>query len=163
MRAYRKRPWAVLVVDMTPLIDVIFLIIIFFIILINFSQIHIRNVVLPRADEAYASDDSNKQKMLVTIKSRDEIFVQREQVTLATMADVIGRQQVKGSDVTALVRANEEVPYEVIKRVMLKLATANIDKVQFATWEGGLTPLSDPDPVPDPAVAGDAMSLPRAR
>ena len=148
MRAYRKRPWATLVVDMTPLIDVIFLIIIFFIILINFSQIHIRNVVLPNADEAYASDDTNKQKMLVTIKSGDEIFLQREQVTLATIADVIGRQHAHGGDVTALIRANEEVPYEVIKRVMLKLATANIDKVQFATWEGVLTPLSAAEPVP---------------
>ncbi|MEL0083145.1 MAG: biopolymer transporter ExbD, partial [Gammaproteobacteria bacterium] len=66
MRAYRKRPWARLVVDMTPLIDVIFLIIIFFIILINFSQVHIRNVILPNADQAYVSDNRNRQQLLVT-------------------------------------------------------------------------------------------------
>lgn len=143
MRAYRKRPWAALVVDMTPLIDVIFLIIIFFIILINFSQVHIRNVVLPNASQGYQSDDSNKQKMLITIKSKDEIYLDGTQMLLADMGPAIVRKHPRGSDVTALMRADEEVPYELIKLVMLKLATLNIDKVQFATWEGELTPLAE--------------------
>ena len=143
MRAYRKRPWAELVVDMTPLIDVIFLIIIFFIILINFSQVHIRNVVLPNASQAYVSDDSNKQKMLITIKSKDEIFLEGKPITLAGMARAIARKRPYGSDVTALLRADGDVPYELIKLVMLKLATLDIDKVQFATWEGDLAPLDE--------------------
>ena len=145
MRAYRRRPWAALVVDLTPLIDVIFLIIIFFIILINFSQIHIRNVVLPNADQAYASNDTNKQKMVITIKSRQEMFLDRDLVTLSSMVTDIGKAHRQGSDVTALLRADQEVPYELIKRVMMKLALANIDKVQFATWQGQPVPLDAPD------------------
>lgn len=141
MRAYRKRPWARLVVDLTPLIDVIFLIIIFFIILINFSQIHIRNVVLPNADQAYAGSDANKQRVPITIRSKDEIFLERDRVTLATLSDGIVRKYPVGTDVTALIRANEDVPFEVIKLIMLKLAKHNIDKVEFATWEGAHDPL----------------------
>ena len=146
MRVYRKRPWTALVVDLTPLIDVIFLIIIFCIILINFSQIHIRNVILPNADEAYESTDVNKRRMPLTIKSKDEMFFQREQVTLATLSSAIARQHPNASDVTALIRANGDVPYELIKLVMMKLAALNIDKVEFATWEGAPDPLSAEDP-----------------
>ncbi len=146
MRAYRKRPWAQLIVDLTPLIDVIFLIIIFFIILINFSQIHIRNVVLPKADQAYTASDANKKKIPITIRSEQEIFFQRERVTLATLSQAIARKHPRGSEVTALIRANEDVPYEVIKKVMIGLAKLNIDKVEFATWEGSPDPLLDEVP-----------------
>ena len=146
MRVYRRRPWTALVVDLTPLIDVIFLIIIFFIILINFSQIHIRNVILPNADEAYASTDANKRKMPLTIKSKDEMFLQREQVTLATLSNAVIRKYPYTSDVTALIRAGEDIPYELIKLVLMKLAALNIDKVEFATWEGPPDPLSAEEP-----------------
>jgi len=156
MRAYRKRPWAELVVDMTPLIDVIFLIIIFFIILINFSQVHIRNVVLPNADQAYESNDNNKQKMLITIKTKDEIYLEGKPITLTEMAKSIARQHPYGSDVTALIRADGDVPYELIKLVMLKLATLNIDKVQFATWEGDLAPL---DEIETPNPSSDEVAV----
>ena len=158
MRAYRKRPWAALVVDLTPLIDVIFLIIIFFIILINFSEVHIRNVVLPNADQAYTSNDTNKQKMVITIKSREEMFLDRDTVTLSSMVADIGKSHPQSSDVTALLRADQDVPYELIKLVMLKLATANIDKVQFATWEGPLVPLDSPVESAAPAMVAVGAS-----
>lgn len=141
MRAYRKRTWAPLVVDLTPLIDVIFLIIIFFIILINFSQIHIRNVVLPYADQSYEASNPNQQRMPITIRSKDEIFLARERVSLVSLSDVIARKYPIGREVTALIRANEDVPYEIIKLIMIKLAKLNIDKVEFATWEGAPDPL----------------------
>lgn len=146
MRAYRKRPWARLVVDLTPLIDVIFLIIVFFIILINFSQVHIRNVVLPNADQAHVGSDANKQRMPITIRSKDEIFLERERVTLATLSGVMVRKYPVGAEVTALIRANEDVPFELIKLIMIKLATHNIDKVEFATWEGTPDPLQEEMP-----------------
>ena len=52
MRTYRKREWSSLVVNMTPLINVIFLITVFMIIMINFSEVFLREVNLPKADEA---------------------------------------------------------------------------------------------------------------
>jgi biopolymer transport protein ExbD len=150
MRAFRKRPWSALVVDLTPLIDVIFLIIIFFIIMINFSEIHVRNVLLPKADEARVSIDSNKDKLLLTIKSEKLIFLDRESVTLSTISEAIQRHAANPEDVTALIRASEDVPYEIIKRIMVKLAKLNIDKVEFATWDFKPDPLSTSQPTESP-------------
>ncbi len=82
MRTYRKRPWSSLMVNMTPLIDVVFLIIIFFIMMINFSDVLIRNVVLPKADEAKKSAENTIKKISVTVKSEDFIVVGRKRVEL---------------------------------------------------------------------------------
>lgn len=141
MRAYRKRSWPRLVADLTPLIDVIFLIIIFFVVLINFSQIHVRNVVLPKADQAYESSNTNQQLVSITIRSEEEIFLATERVTLTTLSAEIKRQHPIANQATALIRANEDIPYELIKLVMVKLAELNIDKVEFATWTGSPAPL----------------------
>lgn len=140
---------------MTPLIDVIFLIIIFFIILINFSQVHIRNVILPNADQAYVSDNRNRQQLLVTIKSVEEMFLQHDPVKLATLGPMLARRSPHGRDATVLIRASQEVPYELIKKVMIKLAAADIDKVQFATWEGPPAPLHEPAIESATALPGD--------
>jgi len=55
VRAFRKREWASFVVNMTPLIDVVFLIIIFFIMIMSFYEFLPKNVILPNADEAKPS------------------------------------------------------------------------------------------------------------
>ena len=143
MRAYRKRPWSALVVDMTPLIDVIFLIIIFFIILINFSQIHIRNVLLPHADEALPGTGDNRQHVVLTIRSRELMYLDRERVTPAGLPQAVRKLGGSPSDLTALIRADGAVPYEVIRGVMLQFATVGVDRLEFATWEGAPAPLDE--------------------
>lgn len=141
MRAHRKRPWAQLVVNMTPLIDVVFLIIIFFIIMINFSERHLRNVALPNADEAEKSFVENKFKIPLTIKSKDVIFLERVKVPLAELADRLASDIVNTKNVTIQVRADESVPYEVIKKVLLKMAQVHISNIEFSTYQDEPIPL----------------------
>ena len=50
MRTHRKRKWSSLTVNMIPLINVIFLINIFIVMMINFSEVLIKRVTLPKAD-----------------------------------------------------------------------------------------------------------------
>ena len=142
MRAHRKRPWAELVVNMTPLIDVVFLIIIFFIIMINFSERHIRNVALPNADEAKKSHIEKKFKIPITIKSKDVIFLERTKVSLSDLAGRLSSDIVNKNTVTIEVRADESVPYQVIKEVMIKMAQAQISKIEFSTYQDEPTPLA---------------------
>jgi biopolymer transport protein ExbD len=142
MRAHRKRPWAELVVNMTPLIDVVFLIIIFFIIMINFSERHIRNVALPNADEAEKSQIEQRFKIPLTIKSKEVIFLERTKVSLDDLAARLASGIVNKEIVTIQVRADESVPYEVIKEVMIKMAQVNISKIEFSTYRDEPTPLT---------------------
>jgi biopolymer transport protein ExbD len=141
MRTYRKRPWAALLVNMTPLIDVVFLIIIFFIIMINFSEAHLRTVNLPKADEAIKSRVENKLKIPITIKSKKLIFWERQQLKLSELTGILEQMAAEPGDITVQIRANEDVAYETIKAVLLKLAGLHINKIEFATTDEAPDPL----------------------
>ena len=135
MRAFRKRPWASLSVDMTPLIDVIFLIIIFFIIMINFSEMHLHNVNLPNADEARSSQVAQDAKMQITIKTQDVILFERRKIRVRDLPEVLRANHADPMKLTIQIRASDNVPYEVIKEIMLELAHSGIAKVEFSAWQ----------------------------
>ena len=124
MRLAKKRPWAALIVNMTPLIDVVFLIIIFFIIMINFSEMHMRNVNLPKADEARSGRTDRRIRIPLTIKSEGMIFLERQQIHVNNLHAIFRKSKKYASpkDITIQIRADEDVPYALIKDVMLKLA-----------------------------------------
>jgi len=135
MRAFRKRPWAGLTVDMTPLIDVVFLIIIFFIILINFSEMHLHNVRLPKADEAHPSRVTEDAKVTITVKGRDVIFLERQKLQVRDLSALLRKSHADPAKLTIQIRANENVPYEIIRQIMLELAHSGIAKVEFSAWQ----------------------------
>ena len=130
---------------MTPLIDVVFLIIIFFIIMINFSEIHIRELSLPKADEAIQSKVSKKLKMILVVKSKDVIFADRKEIRVADLPGRLSSVDIPPSELTIELRADENVPYEVIRHVMKKLSAANISRIEFATLQEQPEPLQEDD------------------
>ncbi|MFH2046889.1 MAG: biopolymer transporter ExbD [Pseudomonadota bacterium] len=143
MRAYRKRPWSEMAVNLTPLIDVVFLIIIFFIIIINFSEMQIRNVDLPKADEAHVSKVDNRYKIPLIIKSEDQVFLDRTKINIEQLDRIY---QIKNNiplDVTIVINADKNIPYKVIKHVMHKLSLANIYKIEFTTLQDSPDPLQE--------------------
>jgi biopolymer transport protein ExbD len=143
MRTFRKRPWAGLSVDLTPLIDVIFLIIIFFIIMINFSEMHLHNVKLPKADEARRSRVAEDAKLPITIKTHDVILFERKRIQVSDLPAALRTKHADPARLTIQIRANENVPYEVIKQIMVELAHAGVAKVEFSAWQDTPEPLDE--------------------
>lgn len=141
MRAFRKRRWAGLIVNMTPLIDVVFLNIIFFILLINFTELPIKNVQLPSADEAKKSEILQQLKLPITVTSEELIFLDRKKILLGDLTNLLKSRMASQHTLTVQIRADENVPYEIIKKVMLKMAEANISKVEFSTYQETPAPL----------------------
>lgn len=133
MRAYRKRRWSPLAVNMTPLIDVVFLIIIFFIIMINFSEMHIRKINFPKADETRASKVDKRLKIPLVIKSENMVFLDRTKIEPARLSSILKSKDGVPRDLTMVIQADENVPFSVIKTVMRQLSNANVAKIEFST------------------------------
>ncbi len=140
MRAYRKRPWASLIVNMTPLIDVIFLIIIFFIMMINFSEVSIRKVLLPNADTARTISDKKANRIPITIKSEDIIYLYRNKISLHAVESLLKRISSEPENITVLLRGDEDLHYEVIQNVMEQIARAGITSIEFAARKKEVLP-----------------------
>jgi len=136
MRAYRKRPWSSLWLNVTPLIDVIFLMNIFFLLTINFSDAISRSIRLPRADEARAADHRAPGRIAVTIKSADAVFVGARSVPLAGVeggiAQVLLEQSLDPQRTVVQVLADEDLPYEVVQTVLQKAAQQGISRIEFS-------------------------------
>ena len=143
MRAFRKRSWAAMAVNLTPLIDVVFLIIIFFIIMINFSEMHIRKINLPKADEAKDSLIDKSRLLPVIIKSKDVLYLDRTLISLDTLVPVLEQKRRYMPSINIQILADETVPYEVVKDVLYKLSSNGIGKIEFSTLKDEPDPLQE--------------------
>ena len=141
MRAYRKRKWSPLTVNMIPLINVIFLINIFIVMMINFSEVLIKKVTLPKADEAKEISEPITQKIIITVKSQDTLFIGRTRIVPDNLEYAITKMVPYPQGSTVQLRGEENIPYEVIQKVMLKLAALGITRIEFSASKEPVPPL----------------------
>lgn len=117
--------------DMTPMIDVVFLMIIFFMIVSDMTQQDLADITLPVADTA-ADDEMEPGRMIVNIYGDGEIEIKkRKYPTLddAGAADVLraylanevakGEKDAQGlSERSLLIRADKTTKFKEVQKVM---------------------------------------------
>lgn len=130
-------------VNMTPLIDVVFLIIIFFIIMINFSEMQIRKLDIPKAGETQESTVAKQLKISLTIKSKEMILLDRTKIQLSQLNRLRQIKTGLPQDLCVLIQADKKVPYGVIKKALQQLSLANVQKIEFSTVKDRPSPLQE--------------------
>ena len=135
--------------NVTPMIDIIFLLIIFFMLVSQFQQLEIEDVVLPVAEAAKVMDYSEYRNIVINIikgktSSLDAVVkvMGREMNVLEPYTRPDGSQTVGGeltallvsmaeqkgkSQLNVILRADADVPYEDVARVMLAAGAAGIE------------------------------------
>ena len=123
--------------SITPMIDVVFLLIIFFMVVAQFSsQIIEANIVLPPASEAVA--DKGVERMVVNVKRDGAYSVMGVSYSLEELSSVIGsykdKQTRRGKEdkVTVMIRSDQAAAYRHILNVYSRLQDYGIWQVQFA-------------------------------
>jgi biopolymer transport protein ExbD len=145
MRVYRKRAWSSLWLNVTPLIDVIFLMNIFFLLTINFSDVISRSISLPKADQAKTADQRLAGRIAVTIKSPDAVFLGSRSMPLseieAGISGLLREHSLDPQQTVVQVLADEDLPYETVQTVMQKAAQQGISRIEFSALIGPAQPL----------------------
>ncbi len=117
--------------EMTPLIDVVFLLIIFFMVstvLVDFSRR--MDINLPSSK---ASIIDEKPKTLEIKMSKDKkIFLAGKPITLLGLEQTLRKLDVKGKKQTAIIRADKLLPYGEVIQVMGLLQKAGIPDISVA-------------------------------
>lgn len=116
---------------MTPLIDVVFLIIIFFIMIMNVTDVLSSKVTLPVADESTKTRDI--EDLSITIESEDLYYIGLKQVAITDIRETLKRKYPNPKGQTVQLRADENVPYETVRRIMQEIAAAGITRINFST------------------------------
>jgi biopolymer transport protein ExbD len=131
MRAYRKTPWSTLTINMTPLFDVVFLMIIFFMTILNFSELLVQEVTLPEADAAEKAKEMTPETVVITILAEDSVVVGGTKITPDSLEALLRK---RGSPKTKIqLRGDENVTYDTVQKVMQGVADAGIAAIDLQT------------------------------
>ncbi|KPK48910.1 MAG: hypothetical protein AMK72_05785 [Planctomycetes bacterium SM23_25] len=124
--------------NMTPMIDIVFQLIIFFLLTSQFQQLEIEQVVLPMSIAATVKDPFEYHNVVINVVNPDnpEVVVMGRPVNYlvidgdnelsALLKNRKASVQETGGKLNVILRADEMTPYEVVASVMLAAGRAEI-------------------------------------
>jgi len=128
---FARRPQEDLTLDLTPLIDVVFLLLIFFMVTTTFATQSGIGVKLP---EATAQERPSTEAVSISIKATGELFLDEKPVTReALRAGLKTLEQQRGAETVVVVRADESVAHGRVVEAMDAARTAGFRKLAIAT------------------------------
>ena len=116
--------------ELTPLIDVVFLLLIFFMVSTEFVDFSRRmDITLPTSKAA--SDNEVVKNLEIEITKDEKIYVRGRRVTLERLERSLAKLQ-KPQDVKTIIRADKDLSYGFVVRVMGLLQAARITDISVA-------------------------------
>lgn len=129
-------------INMAPMIDMVFLLLIFFMVASHLTSLERVPVPLPVADKAKVPEEA-RDRQLITILAEDEtgekahIFMNLQEVSLEEFGAEISKQYEADENIQVYLRADRRVKHKYIKAVMASCAEAGIVDIIFGTFESG--------------------------
>lgn len=127
-------------VNLTPLIDVVFLLLIFFMVSTTFDRHARLKVSLPESSTKVAQQQ--KDPLVLTIDAKGNYFINDRQVlnqSLDTLKralqKTIGDDQGNIKDVALVLRADANTPHQAVVRAMDAASQLGLSKLSIATVE----------------------------
>jgi biopolymer transport protein ExbD len=122
---------------MTPLVDVVFLLIIFFMAAAQFQKDETQKVDLPEAEKAQMPPASPAMRLTINVVLPDVILVQGEHMAPGGLAAVIRRARAAALEagkesLEVKIRGDRDVDWGLIQPILLACANNGVWKVAFA-------------------------------
>jgi biopolymer transport protein ExbD len=121
-------------VNLTPLIDVVFILLIFFMVSTTFQRESKIKIELPEASAEVVEEPRDVLEIVIDVEGR--YFIDQEQVVnteLDTLISAIGKAIGTETDVPVVIRADRHTPYESVVRAMDATAQLGLVKMSLAT------------------------------
>lgn len=116
-------------IEMLPLIDIVFLLLVFFIYAMLSMAVHkALPVALPKSSTAKI----DKQVVLsVTVKSDGTVFLNKRRIPMEDLADALAEQAKNERDPRVLLFADRNLSYQDLFHVLDQIKTAGISKISL--------------------------------
>ena len=118
-------------VNVTPLLDIVFIMLIFFIVTSTFIKEPGVEVLRPPAETA----EDTRPAILVAITAENEIWIDKEEVELDAVGVVVQRLRAENPKGGAVIQADEGSEAQTIVDVMDQLSAAGVSQVVISTEE----------------------------
>lgn len=120
-------------INMTPMLDVVFIMLIFFIVTASFVKEAGIDVNRPEAATAVKKDRAN---ILVAISDQGEIWINKRQVDVRAVQANIERLKAENPQGSVVIQADKKATTETLIKVMDASRAAGVFDVSIAAQEG---------------------------
>jgi biopolymer transport protein ExbD len=120
-------------VDITPMLDVVFIMLIFFIVTATFIKEAGIDVDKPEAATAVVQE---KASILVAIDATDQVWINRRPVDLRSVRSIIERLHAENPRGTVVIQADRESRNDTLVRVMDASRRAGVYNIALAADAG---------------------------
>ncbi len=129
-------------INMAPMIDMVFLLLIFFMVASHLTKMDRTPVELPVANKSTVSE-ATRGRQMITIRSMDstgeevDIFMNLKKIDVSSITPSIKKLLAENSDAEVYLRADRYAKHKHVKEVMAACAEGGVAHVIFATFESG--------------------------
>lgn len=120
-------------IDMTPMLDIVFIMLIFFIVSTSFVREAGVEIERPVSD---TSEVQENQGVMLAITAQDEIWLDRQSVDIRMIRPTLERLKVEQPDLGVMIQADRDARTGLLVRVMDQVKLSGIEQVAVATREG---------------------------
>ena len=119
---------------MTPMIDVVFLLIIFFLVSSHLARQESQMTLpLPRAVSGEALDDFDHARVVINVLENGTMLLAGRRVSVAELQRRLQHERrLAGADLEVRVRSDRHVPFQFVQPILLAVSRAGIRNVTFA-------------------------------
>jgi biopolymer transport protein ExbD len=116
-------------IDMTPMLDIVFIMLIFFIVTTSFVKEAGIDVLKPKASNATSKPSAN---IFIAIKANGNVWMDKREVDIERVAANIERMIAEQPTDTVIIQADKEAKHGVVVKVMDAIKSAGIEKISIA-------------------------------
>ncbi|MCJ8316431.1 biopolymer transporter ExbD [Idiomarina sp.] len=116
-------------IDMTPMLDIVFIMLIFFIVTTSFVKEAGIQVNKPEANQANKEPSAN---IFIAIRDTGEVWMDKRQVDVERVAANLERMLAEQPTDLVVIQADKEAEHGRVVEVMDQIKEAGIDKISIA-------------------------------
>lgn len=121
-------------IDLTPMLDVVFIMLIFFIVTTSFVKEAGIDVSRPNAATA---EKKEKASILVAISNNGDIWIDKRKIDVRSVRANIERLHAESPEGTVVIQADQTSKTGMLVKVMDQIRLAGVSSISIAATQGG--------------------------
>ena len=122
-------------IDMTPMLDIVFIMLIFFIVTTSFVKESGMEIMRPSGNKSATASKDVKKTVLVTISNSDEVLIERRSVDARSVRAFVEKNLAENGDISVIVQAHVGSKTDTLVQVVNAIKEAGVTKVSVGTFE----------------------------
>jgi len=120
-------------INLTPLVDVVLLLVLFFMVTAQFSVLPGLKLMLPGIDSETRVRVSAIERLEISVTAEGDMYFEDQLTTLQNLPHNLTRTGAAGEEVVIVISADQSVVYDKIIKIMDTLRREGFSRVVFAT------------------------------